>query len=185
MRLLVDPRGRVRCIYDEALELAALGRLAIARASFVEPDAHGRWAADLSPVGGPILGPFDRRVQALEAEVAWIERDWLASVGRAVFESVSARSDEYGYSFSRFGRRRNFPASTGAASGPKIHFLRRRPRSLNARTKLNLAYFNGCLLLAAVVGGACGSWLVFILAMAGFVACSVVAGNIRPRPSRR
>lgn len=88
MRLIVDPLGRVRCIYDEALDLAALGRLAIARASFVEPDAHGRWTADLSPVGGPILGPFDRRVQALEAEVAWIERHWLDSVGRIDFDSL-------------------------------------------------------------------------------------------------
>ena len=35
-----------------------LGTLAIKRASHVEPDGLGRWHADLSPVGGPFLGPF-------------------------------------------------------------------------------------------------------------------------------
>ena len=32
----------------------------IRRASHVEPDEAGRWWADLSPVGGPRLGPFAR-----------------------------------------------------------------------------------------------------------------------------
>ena len=30
------------------------------------------WTADMSPVGGPILGPFSFRYEALKAE-----RDWL------------------------------------------------------------------------------------------------------------
>lgn len=29
------------------------------------------------PVGGPVLVPFDRRSEALEAEVAWLEEYWL------------------------------------------------------------------------------------------------------------
>lgn len=56
---------------------------------------------------------------------------------------------------------------------------------MNAREKLNVAYLNGCLILASVVGGACGSWLVFVMALAGFVACRVVGGEIRPNPTRR
>lgn len=56
---------------------------------------------------------------------------------------------------------------------------------MNARNKLNVAYLNGCLLLAAVAGGACGSGLVFALALAALAACGVAGGNIRARPRRR
>ena len=77
MDLIVDPGGRVRCVYAEDIELAALGRPEIARASHVEPGPDGRWRADLAPVGGPVVGPFDRRSAALEAEHAWLEAHWL------------------------------------------------------------------------------------------------------------
>jgi hypothetical protein len=63
----------VRCLYDESLDLAALGQLSIARASPVEPTAEGQWTADLSPVMGPTLGPFPSRSAALAAEAAWLE----------------------------------------------------------------------------------------------------------------
>ena len=76
MQLLIGPAGRVRCVYDEAIDLAALGTVSIARAGHVEPDADGRWSADLRPVGGPMLGPFARRGEALEAELAWLEAHW-------------------------------------------------------------------------------------------------------------
>jgi hypothetical protein len=81
MQLLVDPEGRIRAVYDERLDLAGFGPLAIRRASHVEPDSSGRWHADLSPVGGPVLGPFDRRSEALEAERAWLETHWLVPPG--------------------------------------------------------------------------------------------------------
>ena len=77
MNLVIKRDGSVRGIYGEAIDLAALGPPRITRASHVEPDRHGRWMADLSPVGGPILGPFDRRSEALEAEVEWLEEHWL------------------------------------------------------------------------------------------------------------
>jgi hypothetical protein len=77
MRLLIDPHGTVRCVYGEAIDLAALGSLAIRRASHVEPDRDGCWWVDLTPVGGPRLGPFNRRSQALAAEQAWLETRWL------------------------------------------------------------------------------------------------------------
>jgi hypothetical protein len=77
MDLVVAPGGVVRTIYAEILDLAALGRPAISRASQVEPDEAGRWHADLVAVGGPVLGPFDRRGQALAAEHDWLTRHWL------------------------------------------------------------------------------------------------------------
>jgi len=77
MQLLIDPGGTVRCLYDETLDLHALGSPAIRRGSHVEPDRQGRWFADLSPAGGPKLGPFHRRSEALAAETAWLEANWL------------------------------------------------------------------------------------------------------------
>jgi hypothetical protein len=79
MKLLVQPDGMVRAIYDEAIDLSVLGRSTITRASHVEPDAQGRWQADLTPVAGPTLGPFDRRSEALDAERAWLELHWLST----------------------------------------------------------------------------------------------------------
>ncbi len=81
MHLVIDRHGIVRCLYGEAVDLAALGVPVIARASAVEPDAAGQWWADLAPVGGPRLGPFARRSQALEAERRWLETHWLAGAG--------------------------------------------------------------------------------------------------------
>jgi hypothetical protein len=77
MKLLIRPDGTVRAIYGEAIDLAVLGRPTITRASHVEPGQDGRWRADLTPVGGPVLGSFERRSEALEAETAWLERHWL------------------------------------------------------------------------------------------------------------
>ena len=79
MELVIDPAGRLRCVYDEAIDLAALGQLQIARGSHVEPDEHAHWLADLSPVNGPTLGPFATRSQALAAERAWLEEHWLTA----------------------------------------------------------------------------------------------------------
>ena len=70
--LIVDAGGDVRCIYDEALNLRALGKLQITRASHVEPDSDGNWFADMGPVGGPVLGPFGTRGEALQAERGWL-----------------------------------------------------------------------------------------------------------------
>jgi hypothetical protein len=77
MQLVVAPDGRVRTLYSEVIDLAALGRPAIARASSVEPDGEGRWHADLRLLLGPVLGPFNHRSEALAAEVAWLEEHWL------------------------------------------------------------------------------------------------------------
>jgi len=79
MQLVVTPEGSIRCVYGEQIDLAALGRPKIQRGSHVEPDENGRWSADLSPVDGPQLGPFDSRSQALAAEVQWLEEHWLSA----------------------------------------------------------------------------------------------------------
>ena len=80
MQLVIESGGIVRCIYSEAIDLAALGRPAISRASHVEPDPQGRWWADLSPLSGPRLGPYEFRSEALAAELAWLEANWLGCV---------------------------------------------------------------------------------------------------------
>ena len=77
MQLVVTTAGEVRCLYTEVIDLMTLGRPEIRRASHVEPDSEGRWHADLRPVQGPVLGPFERRGEALEAEQVWIEEHWL------------------------------------------------------------------------------------------------------------
>ena len=68
MQLVITPGGTLRCVYDEAVDLSSVGRSVIFRASHVEPDQNGSWHADLSPVGGPFLGPFSQRSAALAAE---------------------------------------------------------------------------------------------------------------------
>jgi len=81
MQLVIEPGGAVRCIYGEEIDLAALGSPTISRASHVEPDQQGRWLADLFPVAGPVLGPFDVRSEALAAEHSWLETHWLGRAG--------------------------------------------------------------------------------------------------------
>ncbi len=77
MELVINSSGDIGCVYGEEVDLSELGRLSIQRGSHVEPTADGQWTADLSPVHGPQLGPFDCRTQALEAEVAWLNQYWL------------------------------------------------------------------------------------------------------------
>jgi hypothetical protein len=83
MEIIVAPDGTGRCVFGEELDLRALGDLEIRRASHVEPGAAGRWWADLSPAGGPLLGPFSRRGLALDAEAAWLLTHWLVPAPRA------------------------------------------------------------------------------------------------------
>lgn len=82
MQLIISKQGIVSCVYAESIDLASLGRLNITRGSHVEPDANGQWRVDLSPVGGPALGPFSLRSTALAAEHAWLESYWLNAPDR-------------------------------------------------------------------------------------------------------
>jgi hypothetical protein len=78
MDLVIQLDGTVRAVYSEEIDLSSLGQPAITRASHVEPDEHGHWHADLGVVGGPVLGPFQRRSEALEAELTWLQAHWLS-----------------------------------------------------------------------------------------------------------
>ncbi len=77
MTITIQPDGDARCLYGETIDLAEIGHLAIQRASHVEPNDSGQWMADLSPVSGPVLGPYPTRSLALAAEAEWLEEHRL------------------------------------------------------------------------------------------------------------
>jgi hypothetical protein len=72
---VIRPGGSIEFIYTDALApLLQLGSAQVTRASHVEPDGTGAgWTADMAPIGGPVLGPYALRSEALQAEIAWIE----------------------------------------------------------------------------------------------------------------
>lgn len=72
MQLAIRPDGTATAIYGEEIQLDAIGETSIRRASHVEPSPGGGWLADMSPVSGPVLGPFPRRSDALAAEMEWL-----------------------------------------------------------------------------------------------------------------
>jgi hypothetical protein len=74
----ISPAGTVQFIYRDALRpLLTAGDGHIRRASHVEPTTDGRWTADLTPMNGPILGPYLTRADALTAETEWLSQNWL------------------------------------------------------------------------------------------------------------
>lgn len=75
--LVIRPDGEVATLYQEVLDLAALGARKIERASHVEPDDQGRWWAQI--IEGPQLGPFELRSEALAAEVEWLLKHRLGT----------------------------------------------------------------------------------------------------------
>ena len=79
MELVVDAGGDVRCVYGEELDLREIGKLQITRASHVEPDAEGYWWADMGRSGGPVLGPYGSRSEALGAERGWLNAEAITS----------------------------------------------------------------------------------------------------------
>lgn len=82
--LVVDVDGTIRAIYSDEIPLreiaAEIGTLSIRRASMVEPTEDGRWCADMALSGGPVLGPFDTRGEALTREVEWIRTHVLGTI---------------------------------------------------------------------------------------------------------
>ena len=62
----------VQFVYDDKLNLQYLGKTTIHRASYVEPDKNGNWWADMKLSGGPKLGPFKSRKEALRKEIKWL-----------------------------------------------------------------------------------------------------------------
>ena len=79
--IFVRPDGTVEFLYEDSLRpLLELGQATITRASHVEPAPDSRWTANLSPHGGPVLGPFTLRQEALDAERAWLELHLLGAL---------------------------------------------------------------------------------------------------------
>ena len=76
--IAIQPDGSLIGVYDDTLiELYAQGETRVSRASNVEPetiDGYITWCADLSPLGGPKLGPFTKRAQALTEEAGWLNQ---------------------------------------------------------------------------------------------------------------
>lgn len=69
----VSDKGALIFIYSDELSfLKKLGDFKVKRASHVEPTEDGRWAADM--LDGTVLGPFDLRKDALDAEVNYLSR---------------------------------------------------------------------------------------------------------------
>ena len=77
MQIVIGTNGTARCLYGEAIDLGKLGTLTITRASHVEPDDSGQWFASM--IDGPVLGPFVRRSDALQAEADWLHTNRLAA----------------------------------------------------------------------------------------------------------
>lgn len=79
LKVLVDTDGAIRFVYaDDLRGLLQEGNASIVRASHVEPTIDGRWTADLTPVSGPIMGPFDTRKEAIDREVEWLNDHVIA-----------------------------------------------------------------------------------------------------------
>jgi hypothetical protein len=75
-KLIIDQTGSIAFIYtDELRELLTEGRAEIRRVSHVEPVTGGGWAADMSPIGGPMLAVCETRADALASELAFLERE--------------------------------------------------------------------------------------------------------------
>ena len=72
MQIVIKPSGVFISVYDDAFDYGDFGKPQIRRASRVEPDDSGRWIADLSPIDGPKLGPFNKHNEAVEAELEYV-----------------------------------------------------------------------------------------------------------------
>lgn len=79
MDIIITATGHGRCVYSEDIDLTTLGKLSIRRGSHVESTPDAQWTADMSPVGGPVLGPFQRCSEAIAAERDWLAENWLRS----------------------------------------------------------------------------------------------------------
>lgn len=86
MLITIEKDGTGQALYTEKIDLAKIGIAEMRRASHVEP-LGTQWTADMSPVGGPTLGPFDTRSEALAAEVDWLEKNALCRPTRQNFET--------------------------------------------------------------------------------------------------
>ena len=72
--MIIDllPNGTIKCLYNEQLDLASLGKLKIKRASYVEfNNKKQRWEAKLP--SGKLIGIGKTRSKAVIAEIKYLE----------------------------------------------------------------------------------------------------------------
>ena len=82
MQLIIEPGGAVRCIYAEEIDLAALGSPAITRAIPRRARPAGTLVGRSVARGRPDARAVpDHRSEALAAEHAWLETNWLGRTG--------------------------------------------------------------------------------------------------------
>ena len=63
---------------DDLSPLLDEGDATVTRVSHVEPscvDGQHGWTADMTPVDGPVLGPFTTRAEALDAEHVGLQQE--------------------------------------------------------------------------------------------------------------
>jgi len=78
MKINVRNNGTIQLIYTEDIDILSLGKVkSITRASHLDANGDNQWEADMLPSGGPVLGPFPRRSEALRAEEEWINNNIL------------------------------------------------------------------------------------------------------------
>mgnify|MGYP004030665599 CR=1 FL=1 len=112
LKIVIDGKGKPRHLLAEELEgcLSVLGEKEETwRNSHVEtvsslsqnakdelqqrmPDIpENVWFADMQPVAGPVLGPFDTHAEALQAEVTYLEENNLP-LGRSIQDAERTRA---------------------------------------------------------------------------------------------
>ena len=73
-KVAIRPDGLIQFVYaDDLRYLMDAGTCEIRRVSHVEP-CKGGWCADMRPVDGPFIGPFELRSDALKAELEYLEK---------------------------------------------------------------------------------------------------------------
>ena len=51
----------------------------------------------------------------------------------------------------------------------------------SSRDKLNSIHLGGAICVAAIIGGAAGSWLLFLLVAGALIGAGIITGDLRPR----
>jgi hypothetical protein len=75
--IIIRPNGTAEWVHaDELNFLKAASPTSTRRVSDVEPEGDS-WTADMHRIGGPLLGPFLTREEALRAERLWLDIEYF------------------------------------------------------------------------------------------------------------
>lgn len=59
---------------ETPIDLETIGRCTVKRQG-VLIEANGEWLADMFLCGGPVLGPFGSRAEAINGEIEWLQNN--------------------------------------------------------------------------------------------------------------